>query len=110
MMDIGLRKYKSASLRLATPNLPEDYEWPEGYLEDIREILEVRSGNARKGHATALLANVCKEADVEGKVLMLQVQKFDDGPGNEVLQRWYERMDFKVIQTEPCLLMSRVPQ
>lgn len=108
-MDIGLRKFKSASLRLAEPSLP-DYDWPSDYLDNIREIVDIKSENPRKGHATNLLINVCKEADVEGKVLMLQVQQFSDGMGTDQLQKWYERRDFQVIQYEPVLLMARQPQ
>lgn len=111
-MTPGLRKYKSASLRLAVPFGIEDADpaETERLREGIVEIIDLQSGNARKGHATALLKNVCVEADVEQKVLMLQVNAFDDGMGNEQLQRWYERNDFKVVQTSPVLLMTRVPQ
>lgn len=111
-MTPGLRSFKSASLRVAVPIgiVDEDAGETERMQEGIRELLDVQSGNQRKGHASSLLKSVCTEADVESKVLMVQVNAYSDGMGNEALQKWYARHGFDTIQTEPVLLMARKPE
>ena len=104
-MNTGIRQHKSASLRIAQPiGLPETMQ------EGISEILSVQSGNQRKGHATALMTQVCKEADQLHQVLLLRVQAFDDGIGNDQLLKWYGKHGFSVLQNEPVLLMARQPK
>ena len=100
-MTPGPRKFKSASCRVAVPEgLPDDMQ------DGIREIVEVKSDNPRKGHGTRLMHDLCTEADVDGCVLMLQVNQFDDGPDNSKLQHFYSRFGFLVVQDAP-LLMAR---
>jgi len=101
----GIRQHKSASLRIAMPT-----GLPEGMREGISEIIAVHSGNQRKGHATALLSRVCKEADRLHQVLMLRVEAYDDGIGNEQLLKWYGTHGFRVVQNEPVVLMAREPK
>jgi len=104
-MNQGLRQHKSASLRIAMPeSLPEDMR------DGVSEIVGVSSGNQRKGHATALLHKVCKEADRDRQVLMLRVESYDDGMSNDQLISWYGKIGFAVIQREPAVLMAREPK
>ncbi len=103
-MNPGLRAYRQASLRVAVPDgLPEDMR------DDIREIVAVHSDAPRKGHATALLHQVCAEADHDRKTLLIHVQPFDDGMSAEQLRKWYARFGFIEVQTNPCL-MARSPE
>ncbi len=100
----GLREHRSATLRIAIAEaLPEDMR------PMTREIVEVHSSNPRKGHATALMHQVCAEADKWWMTLFIKVEKFDEGMGDDDLKRWYGRFGFVVIQIEPCL-MVRSPQ
>lgn len=104
-MTPGLRHFKSASLRVAVPlGLPDEMQ------DGIREILDVKSGNPRKGQASSLMRNVCSEADADSAVLMLHVNQFDDGLSNEQLLKFYGKFDFTVIQTEPATLLARQPK
>lgn len=105
----GYRHFKSASLRLCVPLGLEadDPEETARMREGIREIIDVRSESRGKGHATKLLHNVCTEADVDRKVLMLQVKKFDEGMDEDKLLKFYSRFGFTTIQTEPVTLMAR---
>ena len=57
-MQPGLREHKQASLRVAIPEA-----LPEHMRPRMRELISIQSGNPRKGHATALLYQVCQEAD-----------------------------------------------
>lgn len=104
-MSPGLRKLKSASLRVAVPlGLPSEMR------PHIREILDVRSTVQRRGHAAALMNRVCKEADLDWFTLMLQVRAFDDGLSTDQLQKFYAKFGFETIQTEPEILMARSPR
>lgn len=102
MMETGRRDYKQASLRIAIPT-----SLPAHMQPHMRELLSVSSGNPRKGHATALMYQVCQEADDARMTLLIQVDPFDDGMTKEQLQKWYDKFGFEVIQTEPALLMAR---
>lgn len=104
-MNLGLRRLKSASLRVAVPmGLPPEMR------PHIRELLDVRATNQRKGHASALLNKVCKEADEDWFTLLVQVKAFDDGLSPEQLSKFYEKFHFETVQTEPEILMTRSPR
>ena len=104
-MTPGLREFKGATLRVAVPeSVPEDMR------HGLRELLSVHASNPRKGQATALMHEVCAEADRSGFVLMLRPEPFDDGMTLEQLLAWYVRFGFELIQREPCLLMVRDPR
>ncbi len=104
-MDIGIRTYKQASLRVAAADgLPEEMR------ALVREILSVQSANPRKGDATALMHQTCAEADKYWFTLLVQVKPFDDGMSMEQLQKWYGRFGFVKVQDEPCVLMARNPK
>lgn len=103
-MTPGLRTHKQATLRVAVPSgLPPEY-W-----EPVREIIGVYSGARRNGHATALMHQVCAEADRATITLMITVKPFADEMNGDQLKRWYGRFGFIEIQAEPCL-MARSPQ
>jgi GNAT superfamily N-acetyltransferase len=104
-MDIGERFYKSASCRIA---IPEGF--PEDMHDGMREVVAIAATNQRKGHATALLHEVCREADIAGIVLLLRPEPFADGMDAEQLAKWYGRFGFVQIQAEPVVLMARQVQ
>lgn len=108
-MQIGLRSFKSASLRIAEPQAFDDQPDYVAYRAGIREVVDLKAGNPREGHATRLLHNVCTEADVEAKVLLLTVQQYDDGPDNSQLIKFYRKFGFVPVQDEPAVLMARQP-
>jgi GNAT superfamily N-acetyltransferase len=98
---IGTRTHGHASLKLAVPTaLPDDLRGP---------VVELRSLHTRKdkrgqGEATALMADVCNEADKARRFLFLHVKP--DGPmGTEALANFYIRNGFHPIQAEPLLML-----
>lgn len=103
-VNVGLREHRSASLRIAIAD-----GLPERMRKLTREVLSVRSTNPRKGHATALMHEVCNEADKWWITLIVQPSKFDDGMDDAKLVPFYSRFGFVVFQNEPCL-MARSPQ
>lgn len=101
-MTPGPRIHKQASLRVAiATGLPEDMR------SGIREIVDLASKNQGKGHATALMHRVCKEADKTGHILLLTPKSFADGMTTEQLRDWYGRFGFVELQKEPELLLVR---
>lgn len=101
-MTPGLRTHKSATLRIAEPTgLPEDMR------DGVREIVSLTSEDRGKGHAKALLWQVCAEADIQGKVLMLTVDPAPNALTFDQLKRFYGRFGFVEIQPEPCLMARR---
>jgi hypothetical protein len=104
-MDIGERFHKSASCRIAVPE-----GFPEDMQDGMREVVAIASTNPRKGHATELLHEVCREADIAGIVLVLRPDPFAAGMDAEQLAKWYGRFGFQQIQTEPAVLMARPVQ
>lgn len=104
-MKIGSRLHKQASCRIAISEaLPEDMQ------AGTREVVSLASDNPRKGHATALMHQVCAEADVDRIVLILMPKPFGDGMTEEQLEKWYGRFGFEMVQTVPAKLMARQPQ
>ena len=79
----------------------------EGVLELVRVWTD--SDARKQGYATELLKDICNDADIEGRVLMLHPRPFGSGKGLENLAPWYERFGFAVIQRNP-VLMARMPQ
>lgn len=103
-MTPGPRSHKQASCRVVVAaGLPAEMQ------DQTREIVEVMSANPRKGHASALMHQVCGEADRDWMTLILTVRPFDDGMNREQLERFYLRFGFVRIQDEP-LLMARSPE
>ena len=103
-MQPGLRQYKQASLRVAIPTA-----LPEHMQPHMRELLSITSGSPRTGQATALMHQVCQEADTACMTLILAVAPFADGMTAEQLEKWYMRLGFVILQTGP-LMMARPVQ
>lgn len=104
MVTPGLRTHKRASLRvMETTSVPEDMR------ASIREIVSLASDERGNGHATALMHQVCAEADMAGLVLLLEAKPFAEGMTQEQLEKFYERLGFVKIQDEP-VLMARQAQ
>lgn len=104
-MNAGLRTHKQASCRVEVPT-----GIPDHLQNTVRELVGIESTNPRKGHATALLHQVCAEADQHIKVLMLHVEPFDDGLSIEQLEKFYGKFGFMVAGREPVLIMVRAPE
>lgn len=79
-----------------------------------KNLLEVKSVHTEresrnKGHASRLLAEVCKEADESRTLLVLAPEPYDDGPlDSSRLQSLYAVHGFGWIQHDP-VLMCRDP-
>ena len=103
----GERKHETATLFI---NLCRAI--PQGRMRELtRELshLEVPLDDRRKGYATQLMHNVCTEADLQGKTLLVFVQPFGDIELSRTqLRDWYARLGFMVIQEDPCM-MARLP-
>ena len=91
-MNIGPRYYKQASLRLARAEA-----LPEHMQDGTREIINLRCSSQRKGHATALMHEVCLEADQTGIVLIVQPGQFDEGMTTAQLEKWYAKFGFVAL-------------
>lgn len=103
-MNTGPRSHKQARLRIAIPEcLPEDMR------PGVREILALRCTNPRKGYATTLMHQVCREADRACMVLLVQPGAFDEGMDTDQLSRWYGRFGFHSLPRDEGmpLMMAR---
>ena len=78
----------------------------EGVLELVRVWTDPEA--RKQGFATELIKSICEDADIEGRVLMLNPKTFGR-VGLENLVPWYERFGFAIIQKKPVLL-ARMPQ
>lgn len=101
-MQVGLRKWKSASLRIGEPDIPAHMR------PHMREVLDVKSENPRNGDATRLLYQVCAEADKAFTTLLLMPAAFDAGMNTEQLEKWYAKFGFERIQDEPVLMARQI--
>ena len=102
-MTPGLRSLNSASVRVASAD-----GFPEEIRELSRELLDLRSTDQRKGDASALLKQVCAEADAWWITLIVVARKYDDGMDDSQLLKWYEKFGFTLVQAEPPI-MARTP-
>jgi N-acetylglutamate synthase-like GNAT family acetyltransferase len=96
---LGHRKHKGASCILRIPAVAT-----RSMRRSVRELarLHTEAAQRSKGHAGALLAEVCKEADDHQITLILT-------PDSESLAAFYARHGFNTIQRAPVVLMSRGP-
>jgi hypothetical protein len=92
----GHRTHASASLRISYTTLV-----PSNLRGRLREVSHFESTEPGQGHGTALMSQVCAEADGARVVLILM-------PTSDRLTYFYARHGFKPIQAEPALMM-RVP-
>lgn len=106
-MNPGPRTLGNATLTIGECRaLPKDMRAATRELSGLFVPIESR----HSGHATALMHDVCSEADETGITLVLFVQPFDDPDLSRAqLADWYaRRFGFVPIQAEP-LLMARMP-
>lgn len=108
-MPPGVRGFKSATLHIGYAKA-----LPAHMREGVRELtsLLVPLEDRRQGFATSLMQRVCSEADGALMVLMIHVKPFDEEGITDTtkLCAFYERFGFKRIQTEPAILMARMPR
>lgn len=74
----------------------------------VRELVGMRTeaGQRSKGQASALLKDVCKEADAAGVALLVTVKPFGKSKmDKQALALWYSRNGFEAIQTEPLVMV-----
>lgn len=105
---IGRRTHKQASVEIIAP-----LSIPVEMREQVREVYNLQSTNPRKGHATALMHQVCAEADRVAMVLMLLVAQPDDTAiGNEKMIKFYGRFGFKPTKDDAAspVIMIRPPE
>lgn len=107
-METGNRKLGPATCRIR-----QTVAVPAHMRDKVRELasLEVPASEQRKGLATALVHNVCAEADESGIVLLLWPKPWGESQAmtEQQLVDWYSRtFGFQQIQPEP-LLMARQP-
>lgn len=106
-MNIGPREHGPASLQVRV-----SVALPKRMRDGTREITKVHTpaDEQGKGHATALLRQVCEEADQAGVVLVLWPRPYGDdiALSSSMLRDWYASFGFKVIQPEPAM-MARAP-
>ncbi|CAB4153089.1 hypothetical protein UFOVP607_47 [uncultured Caudovirales phage] len=78
----------------------------DGVLTVVRVWTDLEA--RKQGYATELMMAITNDADIEGRVLMLNPKPFGR-VGLENLAPWYQRFGFTVIQKSP-MLMARMPQ
>lgn len=100
-MHLGPVKYLSASCEL------REFEPAPELKNSIREITKLKSVTTRCGHARALMLHVCEMADLDRFTLVLMPEA-SGGIAQEALVKFYEKLGFTTIQTEPHL-MARAP-
>jgi GNAT superfamily N-acetyltransferase len=98
-------KNEGCSLQVViNPELPQS-------LNRVREIIALFTDPAQrnKGYASALIKEVCAEADKQAIVLLLKAEKYGKTGGIEELIPFYNKFGFVHIQENPDL-MARAPQ
>lgn len=91
-MEPGIRTHKTATLRISICEA-----LPDHMREGTREIVNLRSDSQRKGYASALMHQVCGEADRTGVILIVQPGQFDAGMTTEQLEKWYAKFGFVAL-------------
>lgn len=78
-------------------------------LEIINLLTDTKQQS--NNHASALMQEVCQQADQDGIVLMIVPKPFANSPMSaQQLQDWYERrFGFGLLQADPAILI-RLPQ
>lgn len=103
-MEAGLVVKGPSSLKLS----------PMQGMED-RDILQVTSiatdvDQRNQGHASALLKEICRRADMSMFMLVISPEPFGKRALDaKQLERWYEKLGFVTIQKKP-VLMAREPK
>lgn len=105
----GTIELDGARLDLSYPAIVQPAE--RNNVLEISNLL-TESSVRRQNRASALLQDVCEQADQEGKCLLVLVGAFDaGGPSTEQLTDWYtSKFGFTALQLEPQPLLMRMPQ
>lgn len=101
-MKIGPRHYNGASCHIMAVDLPAHIARLSRQLTQLHVPIHKR----HQGLATALMRNVCLEADREGMMLMLEAKPEPPHTPAEA-ESFYARFGFQTIQTSPIRLMAR---
>lgn len=97
----GQRSNEYSSLRLAKPRaLPDDMR--SGVVEVLG--LKTRKDKQGQGYASALLQEVCQEADIAMRFLFLHVEPFGSMSIDD-LSKFYAKRGFMVLQDTPRLMV-----
>lgn len=103
---IGERRYKHSSLLLKYSDAIDGK-----MKEATREVTHVFTDPEGRGSGSAsqLMSQVCAEADVEQKLLILFPKPYinDTVLNQEELIEWYAKFDFDIIQATPVVMMAR---
>lgn len=93
----GRRRHLTATCNLIVSNA-----LPLGMRRNVRELndLHVPEEDRRKGYASQLLHDICREADEHGLLLILVADDVQ-------LAGWYSRWGFQPINAQP-ILMARM--
>lgn len=87
---------------------------PPELRNNVLEISNLLTESAvrRQNRASALMQEVCQQADQDRKWLIVLVGAYDQGgPSTEQLTDWYTRkFGFTALQTYPQPLLMRTPQ
>lgn len=98
-MESGLIVKGLSSLKLAPLVGMEEKQLLE--LSSLRTAKDSRN----QGHATALLKEVCRRADMSMYILVLSPEPFENSPLTaKDLERWYGKFGFERIQDKPVML------
>lgn len=107
-MKPGMRKEGPARLKVGYSQAV-----PTHLRGKVRELSGVLVDSASRGHgaASALLAKVITEADLNHMALLVVVEPFDDEPLDlAALSSWYSRHGFKLIQDSPRVMVRPANQ
>jgi len=84
---------------------------PLSMRESIREVSRVYTPKADRGQglATALMRDLCEQADALHLALLIHVQPYSDSEMDAAqLEAWYARFGFQVFQEFPKLMARPV--
>ena len=102
-VSLGPCTLRLAYSALVPPNM-------RGDALEIADLLTIPSERG-KNHANSLMQEVCEQADMAGKLLLLMPEKYgQDGLTTEQLSDWYQRRHgFVVLQHSPKTILVRMP-
>lgn len=100
-MKTGVRTLGPASLKLSY-----NQQVAPHLRGGLRELSHLESTDKQKGHATALMKQVCEEADKENIMLMLIVEPYGE-MDKSALQDWYSRLGFFILQENPTIMVRQ---
>lgn len=102
-MRYGVRTKGHASLKVGVAKaLPQHMRGSILEVSHVRTEPEYRN----QGEAKMLMLDVCLDADVDEKFLLVLVEPDSDSPMDlEALTNWYASIGFAPIQAEPLLMV-----